>query len=95
MVFSGHEHFYQRSELQKGILYFVSGGAGSLRAGDAKRSPLIAKSFDTDYHFVLIEVSDKGLFFQAIDRKGHTVDAGALHQPGKSTAVTAGTAPRR
>ena len=97
VVFSGHEHFYQRSELQKGILYFISGGAGSLRAGDANRSPQIAKSFDTDYHFMLIEVTDKGLFFQAIDRKGNTVDAGAFQQAGKSTdaAVTAGTAPRR
>ncbi len=37
VVFSGHEHIYQRSELQKGILYFITGGAGSLRAGDAVR----------------------------------------------------------
>ena len=97
LVVSGHEHFYQRSELQEGILYFVSGGAGSLRAGDANRSAQIAKSFDTDYHFMLIEVTGKGLFFQAIDRKGNTVDAGALHQAGTSTdaAVTAGTALRR
>jgi 3',5'-cyclic AMP phosphodiesterase CpdA len=96
VVFSGHEHLYERSELQNGILYFISGGAGSLRAGDAKRSPQIAKSFDTDYHFMLIEVTGQGLFFQAIDRKGNTVDAGALHQAGPSTrATTAGTAPRR
>ena len=97
VVFSGHEHIYNRSELQQGILYFVSGGAGSLRAGDAKRSPQIAKSFDTDYHFMLIEVTDKGLFFQAIDRQGNTVDAGALHLPGKATdaPATAGTAPPR
>jgi 3',5'-cyclic AMP phosphodiesterase CpdA len=27
-VFSGHEHIYQRSELQSGIQYFISGGAG-------------------------------------------------------------------
>ena len=97
VVFSGHEHIYERSELQKGILYFISGGAGSLRAGDAKPSPQIAKSFDTDYHFMLIEITNEGLFFQAIDRKGNTVDAGALHQPGKGpeAAATAGTAPRR
>ena len=97
VVFSGHEHIYQRSELQKGILYFISGGAGSLRAGDAKASALIAKSFDTDSHFMLIEITGEGFFFQAIDRKGNTVDAGVLHQAGKSTAATAtaGTAPRR
>ena len=33
VVFSGHEHIYQRAELQRGILYFITGGAGSLRAG--------------------------------------------------------------
>ena len=97
VVFSGHEHIYQRSQLQKGILYFVSGGAGSLRAGDASPSPLMAKSFDTDYHFMLVEITGAGLFFQAIDRKGNTVDAGALHKAGNATpaTATAGTAPRR
>ena len=35
VVFSGHEHIYERAELQHGILYFITGGAGSLRAGDA------------------------------------------------------------
>ena len=35
VVFSGHEHIYERAELQRGILYFITGGAGSLRAGDA------------------------------------------------------------
>jgi 3',5'-cyclic AMP phosphodiesterase CpdA len=88
VVFSGHEHIYQRSQLQRGILYFVSGGAGSLRAGDAKPSAAIARSFDTDYHFMLVEVTDDGFYFQAIDRAGHTVDAGALR-------VTEGTAARR
>lgn len=97
VVFSGHEHIYARSELQKGILYFVSGGAGSLRIGDARRTPQIARSFDTDYHFMLIEITGTGLFFQAIDRKGNTVDAGALYKAGKATetAATAGTAPPR
>jgi len=75
VVFSGHEHLYQRSELQKGILYFITGGAGSLRAGDARRSAAIAKSYDTDYHFMLAEVTDEGFFFQGINRLGETVNA--------------------
>ena len=80
VVFTGHEHIYERSELQRGILYFISGGAGSLRAGDAKQSPQIARSYDQDYHFMLAEISDEGFFFQAINRKGETVDAGSLKQ---------------
>ena len=33
VVFAGHEHFYERIKPQKGIYYFMSGGAGKLREG--------------------------------------------------------------
>ena len=80
VAFSGHEHFYQRAHLQHGVLYFVSGGAGSLRAGDAGTSPVVARSYDQDYHFMLVEISDAGISFQAINRLGQTVDAGSLRR---------------
>jgi hypothetical protein len=79
-VFSGHEHIYQRTELQSGIQYFVSGGAGSLRRGDATPASYVARSFDTDYHFMLIEIEKDALHFQAISRTGETVDAGTLYK---------------
>ena len=85
VVFSGHEHIYERVELQDGILYFITGGAGSLRAGDAAPSPLVARSYDRDYHFMLAEIAEEGFFFQAISRTGVTVDAGSLRRP--STAL--------
>jgi 3',5'-cyclic AMP phosphodiesterase CpdA len=78
VVLSGHEHFYERINPQHGITYFVSGAAGSLRAGDIQRSSLTAKGFDTDYSFVLMEVSGDALYFQAISRTGATVDAGVI-----------------
>jgi hypothetical protein len=81
IVFSGHEHIYERAELQKGILYFITGGAGSLREGDANPSPVIARSYDRDYHFMLAEIDDDGFFWQAINRVGVTVDAGSLKKP--------------
>jgi hypothetical protein len=85
VVFSGHEHIYERSEIEQGILYFVSGGAGSLREGDAHPSQMIARSYDRDYHFMLVEITDEGLFFQAINRVGVTVDAGVLKRPTADT----------
>jgi hypothetical protein len=78
VVFSGHEHFYERVQPQHGISYFISGGAGSLRKGDIRPSPLTARGFDTDYHFMMVEVSGDTLFFQAVSRTGATVDAGAI-----------------
>jgi len=87
VVFSGHEHIYERAELQRGILYFITGGAGSLRAGDAAPSALIARSYDQDYHFMLAEISDEGFFFQAINRLGVTVDAGSMRRPTADTTA--------
>ena len=78
VVFSGHEHLYSRSEPQKGVLYFISGAAGSLREGDVSPSNAIARAYDNDFHFMLIEIADEGFYFQAINRVGKTVDAGSL-----------------
>jgi len=78
LALSGHEHFYQRTRPQKGITYFVSGGAGSLRRGDLRRSSLTAGGFDLDYHFMLFEITRDRVYFQAISRSGHSVDAGTI-----------------
>ena len=78
-VFSGHEHFYQRSTPQQGIVHFISGAAGSLRIGDATSAgPTVARAFDRDYHFMLCEIIGDVLHFQAITRAGVTVDAGRI-----------------
>jgi 3',5'-cyclic AMP phosphodiesterase CpdA len=78
VVLSGHEHFYERLEPQRGISYFISGAAGSIRRGDLQPSTVSAKGFDDDYHFLLMEVTGRELYFQAISRTGETVDAGVI-----------------
>jgi 3',5'-cyclic AMP phosphodiesterase CpdA len=80
VVFSGHDHVYERIKPQKGITYFVSGAGGQLRKGDVKRSAMTAAQFDQDCSFMLIEVSGDDLFFQAISRTGATVDSGVIHR---------------
>ena len=82
VVLAGHEHLYERLLPQHGISYFISGGAGSLRKGDLRPSTVHAKGFDQDYHFMLMEVTGKELYFQAISRTGATVDAGVIARPG-------------
>ena len=99
VVFSGHEHIYQRSTLQNGIQYFVSGGAGSLRPGDGVPTSYIARTYSGDYHFMLVEIEGDDLHFQAISRTGRTIDAGTLsrarHPPVAPRITALGTAARR
>jgi len=81
VVFSGHDHFYERVKPQKGIYYFVSGAGGSLRKGDIRPGTgLTEVGFDTDYHFMLVEIEGRDLYFQAIARTGKTIDSGVIHQ---------------
>ena len=82
VVFTGHEHFYERIKPQKGIYYFISGSGGKLRQGDVKEgSPLTDKAYDRDMSFMLVEVNGSQLHFQVISRTGETVDAGVFaHQ---------------
>jgi hypothetical protein len=78
IVLAGHEHFYERLEPQRGILYFISGAAGSLRPGDIRPTGLTAKGFDTDYSFMLMEATGDEVYFQAIAKSGQTIDAGVI-----------------
>jgi predicted phosphodiesterase len=78
VVFSGHEHFYQRIKPQKGIYYFVTGAAGKLRRGDLKPAEFTAYGNDREYSFMLIEVTDKEMYFQCVDRLGKTLDKGTI-----------------
>jgi predicted phosphodiesterase len=94
VVFSGHEHFYERIKPQKGIYYFTSGGAAKLREGDvATRSELTAKSFDTGYHFMLIELGKDTMHFQVISDQGKTVDSGSLKRFSDADKKKYSTAP--
>ncbi len=78
VVYSGHDHIYERVKPQKGIYYFVSGSAGQLRRGDLRKTALTAAGYDQDQSFILNEVAGDELFFQVVTRTGTTVDAGML-----------------
>ena len=79
VVFSGHDHVYERVKPQHGITYFVCGSSGELRRGNLdKRSGLTAAGFDLDRTFMLVDVADDALHFQAISRTNTVVDAGQI-----------------
>jgi hypothetical protein len=73
---SGHEHFYERVTPQQGVVYFTSGAGGALRVDDIRPSNLTVAGFDTDTHFMLMEISGDELYFQSISRTGTTIDSG-------------------
>ena len=78
VVFSGHEHIYERLRPQKGITYFISGSGGQLRKGDVKPSAMTGAAFDRDQTFMLVEIAGEQLFFKTISRAGVTVDDGTI-----------------
>jgi predicted phosphodiesterase len=92
VVFSGHEHFYERLRPQKGIQYMIQGGAAKLRRGNIKdNSPMTAKGFDTDRSFTLVEINGDHLFYETISRLGQVVDSGSF--PRREIAEPASTTP--
>ena len=88
VVFTGHEHFYERMKPQKGINYFIVGSSGKLRKGNIGRSALTAKGFDQDNSFMVAEIAGDEMFFQVISRKGQIVDSGTVRRAERSRKVS-------
>jgi 3',5'-cyclic AMP phosphodiesterase CpdA len=81
VVFSGHDHFYERTKPQHGIVYFVVGSGGQLRRGNIDRGTgLTASGFDTDRAFLAAEINGDQLFFNAISRTGAVIDSGVIQR---------------
>ena len=92
VVFSGHDHVYERLKPQKGIYYFVSGSAGELRRGDLEGSEQTAAGFDQDRSFMAVEIAGSDMFFQAISRTGQIVDAGTIRRQARAGGTAPGAA---
>ncbi len=91
VVFTGHEHFYERIKPQKGIQYFVAGASAKLRKGDINpRSGLTAFGYDSGYTFMLVEIVSDEMYFQVVNDRQQTIDSGVIRK-GTDNRVT-GTA---
>ncbi len=78
VVFSGHEHEYERIAPQHGIHYFVSGGGGR-NLYDVHPSPFdeVAAS---EHHFMVAEIAGDRLFFEAITPAQKVLDCGVVYR---------------
>lgn len=88
VVFAGHDHVYERTKPQQGIVHFVSGAGGALRKGDLRKSEFTAVGYDQDFHFMLVEIAGDEMHFQAVSRTGNSVDAGVVYRTAAPAAAT-------
>jgi len=76
VVFTGHDHLYERIKPQQGVRYFVSGGGGR-SLYDFNRS-----GFDevgiSEHHFMIVQLGGDRLLFEAITPGQKLLDCGIL-----------------
>ena len=72
VVFSGHEHSYQRFAYQ-GIYFIVTGGGGGRLRDQARASPYLQK-FKKAYHFCLLAPGNDFLRIRVIDVDANIID---------------------
>jgi len=81
VVFAGHDHVYERVLPQNGITYFVVGSSGQLRKGNIDRSTgFTAVANATEQAFLVAEISDDQLQFDAVSRTGKVIDSGVIER---------------
>jgi acid phosphatase type 7 len=73
LVFTGHDHDYERTLPMDGVTYVITGGGGkSIRS--VGRSAFTAYS-ESVMHFVWVEVNEETLRLRAIDAAGGEIDS--------------------
>jgi calcineurin-like phosphoesterase family protein len=87
-VFSGHEHFYERSKPQAGIQYFIDGSSARLRVGNLHARSFTAYGYDREQSVMVVEIAGDELFFQTLGVSGRTIDCGVVHRTPKSGAAS-------
>jgi hypothetical protein len=80
VVFSGHEHFYERVTPQKNIQYFVSGAAAKLRRGDLAGASFTAFGWDREHSVMVVEIDGDTMYFQSLGESGRTIDCGIVYR---------------
>jgi hypothetical protein len=86
VVFSGHEHEYERVAPQHGIRYFVSGGGGR-NLYDVHPQPFDEVAV-SEHHFMVAEIAGDRLFFEAITPAQKVLDCGISYRTADAESKT-------
>jgi len=73
MVINGHQHFYQRCEPGDGIVYVITGGAGSGLYNPTFDSSYVRAAYPT-YHFLRLQIQPDSIVVTAIDTSNTVLD---------------------
>jgi predicted phosphodiesterase len=87
VVFSGHEHVYERVKTIDAVHYFILGNSGKLMTHDLSGTPGMEKGFDRDRDFMIVEIAGDKLYFQTVSRTGQTIDGGSIDRLPASNAA--------
>jgi calcineurin-like phosphoesterase family protein len=87
IVFSGHEHLYERIAPQQSVRYFVSGGGGrNLYQVRPSEFDEVAVS---EHHFMALEIDGNRLFYEAVTATQDLLDCGLLFRTADEAAKPA------
>ena len=78
VVFSGHEHVYERLKPAEGIHYFILGNSAKLMTHDFSSNQNMEVGKDNERAFMIVEIAGDNLYFQTISRVGETFDSGTV-----------------
>ncbi|MBE0541197.1 MAG: metallophosphoesterase [Verrucomicrobia bacterium] len=77
VVFSGHDHCYERLAPTNGVHCFVTGGGGYTLYGLSQRDAL-SQRFEVRFHHVLASITGDSMQIQAVDRYGVIFDEAVI-----------------
>lgn len=83
LVFTGHDHHYERSKPIGGVTYVVTGGGGAMLYGTTEQPFTAAKS--TRHEFVAVSVYKHRLGITTIGEQGQRIDAASLNLDDKKS----------
>jgi hypothetical protein len=79
MIFSGHDHVYERFQPVSGAVSVITaGGGGSLYP--LREHDSLSSKFLSQYHFVNVEIEGDTCQLDALDDKGNSIDTFTIHR---------------
>ncbi len=82
IVFSGHDHDYERCQdpaIPEGTIYIVTGGGGAPLYDIKAENPFCLGTFKKKHHFCQVDVSGNNIDVVVTDTAGNTIDSFSTH----------------